>query len=78
MKAENLLKDAVEAIEVGSKIGDKVIVMGFSLGGALMSIVASDQISSEKLDYLILLAPAHSKFTSTYFMIALYLFSQEV
>ena len=36
-----------------------------------MSIVASDQISSEKLDYLILLAPAHSKFTSTYFMIAL-------
>ena len=71
MKAENLLKDAVEAIEVGSKIGDKVIVMGFSLGGALMSIVASDQISSEKLDYLILLAPAHSKFTSTYFMIAL-------
>ena len=71
MKAENLLKDAVEAIEVGSKIGDKVIVMGFSLGGAIMSIVASDQISSEKLDYLILLAPAHSKFTSTYFMIAL-------
>lgn len=71
MKIENLLKDAVEAIEVGSKIGKKVIVMGFSLGGALMSIVASDQISSEKLDYLILLAPAHSKLTFNYFMITL-------
>ena len=71
MKTENLLRDAVEAIEVGSKIGHKVIVMGFSLGGALMSIVASDEISSEKLDYLILLAPAHSKMTSTYFMLSL-------
>ena len=33
VKAENFLEDAAEAITVGNKIGEKVILMGFSAGG---------------------------------------------
>ncbi len=71
IKFDNLLKDAVEAVEVGSKIGKKVIVMGYSLGGALVSIVASDPVASENIDNLILLAPAHSNMTLNFLVISL-------
>ncbi len=55
MSAEGLLTSAIEAIEIGRKIGDKVLVIGTSTGGTLALFLASTH--PELVDALVLYSP---------------------
>ena len=59
MHADNYLDDTVEAIEIAKQLGDKVILAGFSLGGALTTAASFEKKFSEDLDGVILFAPAY-------------------
>ncbi|WP_310621232.1 alpha/beta hydrolase [Flexibacterium corallicola] len=53
------VNDVAEAFEVGRRIGDKVIVMGTSLGGALTAwSVKSGQVLQKDIAAIILVSPA--------------------
>jgi esterase/lipase len=56
--AQNLMDDAVEAIEIGRKLGEKVILMGFSTGAVLCTWIASQPVYQPHIASLILVAPA--------------------
>ena len=45
LEAKNFLEDAAEAVAVGNKIGNKVILMGFSAGGSSGSSLRSRKYS---------------------------------
>ena len=59
MSAENYLKDTTEAIEIAKRIGHKVILIGYSLGGALTTAASFDEKLSKDLHGVILFAPAY-------------------
>ena len=59
MSAENYLKDTSEAIEIAKRIGNKVILIGYSLGGALTTAASFDKELSEDLHGVVLFAPAY-------------------
>ena len=56
-RTEHWMVDAAEALEIGSRIGDKVILMGTSFGGSMSVIAASDPEMTQKIDGLILTVP---------------------
>ncbi len=74
LEAKNFLEDAAEAVAVGNKIGNKVILMGFSAGGSFALMAAKDQNLSEKIDHLVLVAPWTPKLSPPYFLAATGLF----
>ncbi len=59
MSSENYLKDTSEAIEIAKRIGNKVILIGFSLGGALTTAASFDDKLSKDLLGVVLFAPAY-------------------
>ena len=59
MSAENYLKDTSEAIEIAKRIGKKVILIGYSLGGALATAASFDEKLSKDLHGVVLFAPAY-------------------
>ena len=59
MNAENYLKDTSEALEIAKRIGNKVILVGYSLGGALTTAASFDEDLSKDLYGVILFAPAY-------------------
>ncbi len=59
MSAENYLKDTSEAIEIAKRIGKKVILIGYSLGGALTTAASFDEKLSKDLHGVVLFAPAY-------------------
>ena len=63
MTADNLLRDTAEAVEIGSRIGNKVILIGHSLGGALSTLVSADVNLQKKIHGLVLFAPGNSGVT---------------
>ena len=63
LTAENLLRDTAEAVEIGSRIGNKVILIGHSLGGALSTLVSADANLQKKIHGLVLFAPGNSGVT---------------
>ena len=56
MSAENYLKDTSEAIEIAKRIGKKVILIGYSLGGALTTAASFDEKLSKDLHGVVLFA----------------------
>ena len=63
LTAANMLKDTAEAIEIGSQIGNKVILIGHSLGGALSTLISEDVNFQKKIDGVVLFAPGNSGIT---------------
>ena len=59
MSAENYLRDTSEAIEIAKRIGKKVILIGYSLGGALTTAASFDEKLSKDLHGVVLFAPAY-------------------
>ena len=59
MSAENYLKDTSEAIEIAKRIGKRVILIGYSLGGALTTAASFDEKLSKDLHGVVLFAPAY-------------------
>ncbi len=55
VKAQDWIKDAVECVEVAARTGDKVILIGSSMGAALASLVAAH--TKYKIHTLILVSP---------------------
>lgn len=53
--AQDWIKDAVECVEVAGRTGDKVVVIGMSMGAALATLVAAN--TKYKIHTLILLSP---------------------
>ena len=74
IEAKNFLEDAAEAVAVGNKIGNKVILMGFSAGGTFALMATKDQKLNKKIDHLVLVAPWTPKLTLPYFIAATGLF----
>ena len=57
VRIEQLLQDTIEALEVGRRLGEKVIIIGNSSGGALAGWLATLENNNDVLAY-ILLSPA--------------------
>ena len=64
MQIDKIMYDVSEAIIIGEKIGENVILVGHSLGGALSMLAADDEVLSKKIDTLVLFAPGNSGFSS--------------
>lgn len=64
MQIDKIMYDVSEAINIGEKIGENVILVGHSLGGALSMLAADDEVLSKKIDTLVLFAPGNSGFSS--------------
>ena len=60
IQIEKIMHDVSEAIIIGEKIGENIVLIGHSLGGALAMLAANDELLSKKIDTLILFAPANS------------------
>ena len=58
----------------GNKIGEKVILMGFSAGGSFALMAAKDQKMLKKVSHLVLIAPWTPKLSLPYFIAATGLF----
>lgn len=56
-RAEDWLYDAAEAMEIGRRLGDKVILVGTSTGATLAAVAATDPTLSEGLAGLVLVSP---------------------
>lgn len=54
------LRDMAEAMAIGRQIGDKVIVIGTSMGGALVSLAASDPNLAHGMAGIALISPAYA------------------
>ena len=63
MQIDNIMHDVSEAIIIGERIGENVILIGHSLGGALSMLAVDDETLSKKIDTLILFAPGNSGFS---------------
>ena len=64
MQIDKIMYDVSEAVIIGEKIGENVILVGHSLGGALSMLAADDEVLSKKIDTLVLFAPGNSGFSS--------------
>ena len=60
MQIDKIMYDVAEAIIIGERIGENVILIGHSLGGALSMLAADDELLSKKIDTLVLFAPGNS------------------
>jgi esterase/lipase len=54
-KAQDWIKDTIECLEVAARTGDKAVLIGTSLGGALASLVAAN--TKYKIHSFILISP---------------------
>ena len=63
MQIDNIMHDVSEAIIIGERIGENLILIGHSLGGALSMLAVDDEILSKKIDTLVLFAPGNSGFS---------------
>lgn len=57
-RPEDWLADMAEAIAIGRAIGDRVIVIGTAMGGALTALAASDPELSQTMAGVVLISPA--------------------
>ncbi len=64
ISVDKMMYDVAEAINIGALIGERVLLMGHSLGGALSMLAANDSVLVNKIDKLILFAPGNSGLTS--------------
>lgn len=55
VKAQDWIQDAIECVEVAARTGEKVILMGTSIGGSLAALVARN--TNYKIHSLILISP---------------------
>jgi alpha-beta hydrolase superfamily lysophospholipase len=55
--ASDWLQDMAEAMAIGRRIGDRVVVMGTSTGGTLAALAASDPALSQGMAGLVLISP---------------------
>ena len=56
VQAEEWLQDAVEALSIGARIGDKIVVVGTSTGGTL-ALAMADHESAAAVTDIVLLSP---------------------
>jgi alpha-beta hydrolase superfamily lysophospholipase len=56
---EKWLQDAIEAIEIGSRLGKKVIVLATSNGGGIGSLLLTNPDYADKVSGMILTSPAY-------------------
>jgi len=56
-RGNDWLVDAAESLEIGTRIGERVIVMGTSFGGSMTTIAAADPVMSDKVDAIVFTAP---------------------
>ena len=56
-RGKDWLLDAAEGLEIGSRIGERVILMGTSFGGSMATIAATDAEMSKKIDAIVLTVP---------------------
>ena len=68
MQIDKIMYDVAEAIIIGERIGENVILIGHSLGGALSMLAADDELLSKKIDTLVLFAPGNSGISPFAFM----------
>ncbi len=54
---ENLIQSAVDALRIGQRLGDRVIIMGTSTGGALAAYLAASQSYAPSVAALVLYSP---------------------
>lgn len=54
---ENWLQDTAEALAIGKRLGDKVVIIGTSTGGTLATIAASDPALSDDIAGIVLISP---------------------
>eukprot|EP00298_Acanthocystis_sp_HF-20_P003626 c13975_g1_i1.p1 GENE.c13975_g1_i1~~c13975_g1_i1.p1 ORF type:complete len:384 (-),score=146.67 c13975_g1_i1:26-1177(-) len=57
---DNLFEDALEAFDIGRKIGEKVILMGFSTGAALITWLAAQPQFAPYIAAIVLVSPAYA------------------
>lgn len=57
VSANDWINDAVEAIAIGQRIGDRVVIITSSLGGTLTALVASDPFSVQHVAGFAFLSP---------------------
>lgn len=55
--AEDWLRDTAEAVEIGQRIGRRVVVIGTSTGGTLAVLAATDPALAPLIDALVLVSP---------------------
>lgn len=55
--ADDWLQDATEALDVGKRLGERVVLIGTSTGGTLAAWLAAQPEASEVLDAVILISP---------------------
>ena len=68
MQIDKIMHDVSEAIIIGERIGENVVLIGHSLGGALSMLAANDELLSKKIDTLVLFAPGNSGLSPFAFM----------
>ena len=56
-RGHHWMLDAAEALEIGQRLGDRVILMGTSFGGSMTTIAAADPLMAEKIDGIVFVAP---------------------
>lgn len=64
VRAEDWLEDAAEALAIGERLGDKLIVIGTSTGGSL-ALAMSDHEAAKTVSNIILLSPNIEPINST-------------
>ena len=57
ISANDFIRDTAEAVAVGNKIGDKVILIGFSAGSGLAMLASQDEKLKNLIHSLVLIAP---------------------
>ena len=58
VEAGDWIQDMAEAMAIGRMLGDRVIVIGTSMGGALTALAAPDPVLSKDLAGVVLISPA--------------------
>ncbi|SDI35022.1 alpha/beta hydrolase [Aliiruegeria lutimaris] len=56
-RAGEWIEDAAEALEIGRRLGERVLVMGTSTGGTLAALVAADRELSRDVAGIVLVSP---------------------
>jgi esterase/lipase len=56
---EKWLQDVIEAVEIGTRIGDKIIVMATSNGGAVSTYLLTNKTYAAKVSGIVLTSPAY-------------------
>ncbi len=63
-RAGDWWSDTLEAIQIGTRLGDKVILMGTSTGGTLSTIAAADQAIAADIHALVAVSPNYRYFAA--------------